>query len=82
MAEIPRKDWDDRFVRDCMIPRDKVAVVREDEEVLDALDELSEGEHRVLVLDGDRLVGLLSATDVARALELGSGPRRRRRVAA
>jgi Zn-dependent protease/CBS domain-containing protein len=82
VAEVPRTEWDDRSVRDCMIPRDKVPVVREDEEVLDALDELSEGEHRVLVLDGDRLVGLLSATDVARALEVGSGPRRRQSLRA
>jgi len=80
VAEIPRTEWDDRSVRDTMIPRDDVPVVREDEEVLDTIDDLSEGDvHRALVLDGDRLVGLLSVTDVARALETGG---RRRRVAA
>jgi Zn-dependent protease/CBS domain-containing protein len=80
VAEIPRTEWDDRSVRDTMIPRDKVPVVREDEEVLETIDDLSEGDvHRALVLDGDRLVGLLSVTDVARALETGG---RRRRVPA
>jgi Zn-dependent protease/predicted transcriptional regulator len=79
VAQVPRSEWDSRSVRDCMIPRAQVPVVREDEDVLETIDELSEGDvHRALVLDGDRLVGLLSVTDVARALETGG---RRRRAA-
>jgi Zn-dependent protease len=71
VAEVPRSEWDSRTVRDCMVPRDQVPVVEPDEELIDAAAELSEGNvHRALVLDGDRLVGLLSVTDVARALEM------------
>lgn len=77
VAEVPRRDWDARSVRDCMIPRDEVPVVSPDEELMHAAEELAENDlHRALVLDGERLVGLLSITDVARALEM-----RRRRLA-
>jgi Zn-dependent protease len=82
VAEIPRGEWDRRSVRDCMLPLDRVAVFREDEPLIDAVAELSEtGAGRGLVLDGERLVGLLSVTDVARMLDVGR-PRSRERQAA
>ena len=72
VAEVPRSEWDDRRVRDCMLPRERVPVLEADDELVDALAELSENEiRRGLVLDGDRLAGLLSITDLARALEIG-----------
>jgi Zn-dependent protease/CBS domain-containing protein len=71
VAEVPRSEWDTRKVSDCMVPADQVPVVSEDDELIDAAAELAEGDiHRALVVDGDRFVGLLSATDVARALEV------------
>ena len=71
VAEVPRSEWETRTVADCMVPADQVPVVSEDDELVDAAAELSEGGiHRALVVDGDRFVGLLSATDVARALEI------------
>jgi Zn-dependent protease len=71
VAEVPRREWDTRLVRDCMIPRDRVPVVKETDDLIDAASELSDGEvNRALVLDGDRLAGLLSSTDVARALQI------------
>jgi Zn-dependent protease/CBS domain-containing protein len=71
VAEVPRREWDTRLVRDCMIPRDRVPVVGETDELIDAAAELASGDvNRALVLDGDRLVGLLSVTDVARALQI------------
>jgi len=77
VAEVPRGEWDSRSVRDCMIPRDEVPVVGPDEELMNAAEELADSDlHRALVLDGERLIGLLSITDVARALEM-----RRRRLA-
>jgi CBS domain-containing protein len=78
VAEVPRPEWSARRVRDCMIPRAEVPVVAEDDELVEAAGELSESPvNRALVLDGDRLVGLLSVTDVARALEMrGAGGRR------
>jgi Zn-dependent protease len=80
VAAVPRNEWQARTVRDCMLPRDEVPVVAEDDELIEAAGELGESDvRRALVLDGDRLVGLLSATDVARALELRSARRRVRR---
>jgi Zn-dependent protease/CBS domain-containing protein len=78
VAEVPRPEWSARRVRDCMIPRADVPIVAEDDELVEAAGELSESPvNRALVLDGDRLVGLLSVTDVARALEMrGAGGRR------
>jgi Zn-dependent protease/predicted transcriptional regulator len=79
VAEIPRSEWDGRAVRECMLPLDRVPVFREDEALIEAVAELSEnGGGRGLVLDGERLVGLLSITDVARMLEVGR-PRLRER---
>jgi CBS domain-containing protein len=61
-----------------MVPLEDVPVLREDEEAIEALAELSEANvHRAVVLDGDRLAGLVSITDLARALEVGM-PRQRR----
>jgi Zn-dependent protease/predicted transcriptional regulator len=78
VAEIPRTDWDGRRVGDCMLPLERVPVVSADDEATDALAELGEGDvGRALVLDGDRLAGLLSITDVMRALEIGALRRRR-----
>jgi len=78
VAEVPRSGWDGQSVRDRMLPRQDVPVLRADDDLVEALEKLNEsGVRRALVLDEDRLVGLLSITDLARALEVGS-PRRRR----
>jgi Zn-dependent protease/CBS domain-containing protein len=77
VAEVPRREWDTRLVRDCMIPRDRVPVVKETDDAIDAAGELADGDvNRALVLDGDRLAGLLSVTDVARALQVRRLPGR------
>ena len=81
VSETPRSEWDRRLARDCMIPIDRVPVLEADETATEALAELSSsGVNRGLVLDGDRLAGFVSITDLARALEIGM-PRRRRRAA-
>jgi Zn-dependent protease/CBS domain-containing protein len=78
VAEVPRAEWDRRTVRDCMIPRDEVPVVEQDDELVLAAGEVAEHEvNRALVLDAGRLVGLLSVTDVARALQMRGAGRRR-----
>jgi Zn-dependent protease len=77
VAEVSRSRWDDRSARDCLIPLDHVPVLHEDDAAIDALAKLSESNvNRGLVLDGGRLAGLISITDLARALEIG-GPRPR-----
>jgi Zn-dependent protease len=79
VAEVPRREWDERSVRDCMLSRDEVPVFEEDDELVEVAGELADDPGRGLVLDGDRLVGFLSRTDLARALETGGLRRRGRR---
>jgi Zn-dependent protease len=83
VAAVPRGEWDTRLVGECMIPRERVPVLRTAQSAVDALAELSDSDvHRGFVLDGDRLVGFLSITDLTRALEVGDGERERLRRAA
>jgi len=82
VAEVPRSDWDRRLVRESMIPLERVPILELDDTATDALAELSETDvNRGIVLDGDRLEGFVSITDLARALEVRM-PRRRRAAAA
>jgi Zn-dependent protease len=75
VAAVPRSDWDTRRVRDTMISLDRVPQLTEDEKAVDALAELSAPTaNRGLVVDNGHLVGLLSITDLARALEVGRRP--------
>jgi Zn-dependent protease len=80
VAAVPRAEWDERRVRDCMLPLAEVPRLAAEDELIEAAGDLQESPlRRGLVLDGERLVGLLSLTDVARAFEvrrrLGASPR-------
>jgi len=80
IVQVPRGEWDTRRVRECVIGLDELTVLAEDDRAIDALAALSENVvHRALVLDGGRLVGLLSITDLARALEIAAPDRLQRR---
>jgi Zn-dependent protease/CBS domain-containing protein len=71
-ASVPRDEWNTSRARDVMVPRGEVPVLDETESVIDALAELSTSDvSRGLVVDGERLAGLISITDLARALEVG-----------
>jgi len=73
VAAVPRSSWDTRRVRDTMIPLDRVPQLTEDEKAVDALADLSAPSlNRGLVVDNGHLSGLLSITDLARALEVGA----------
>jgi Zn-dependent protease/CBS domain-containing protein len=75
VAAVPRSEWDTRRVRDTMLPLDDVPLLTEDETAVDALEELSaQTGNRGLVVDNGHLAGLLSITDIARALEVGRSP--------
>jgi Zn-dependent protease/predicted transcriptional regulator len=77
VAAVPRSEWDTRSVRDTMISLDQVPLLTEDERAVDALTELSAPTaNRALVVDNGHLAGLLSITDLARALEVGRMPAR------
>jgi Zn-dependent protease/CBS domain-containing protein len=70
VAAVPREEWDTRRVRDSMIPHVEVPLLDEDEPAIDALAELSASAvNRGLVLENGHLAGLLSISDLARALE-------------
>jgi Zn-dependent protease/CBS domain-containing protein len=72
---VPRSEWDTRRVRDTMVPLDEVPLLTEDANAVDALAELSgPTANRGLVVDNGHLAGLLSITDLARALEVGRKP--------
>jgi len=75
VAAVPRSDWDTRRVRDTMFPLDDVPLLTQDEMAVDALEELSTPTgNRGLVVEDGHLAGLLSITDIARALEVGRAP--------
>ena len=75
VAAVPRSEWDTQRVRDAMIPLDQVPLLTDDEKAIDALVELSAPRaNRGLVVDNGHLAGLLSITDLARALEVGRRP--------
>jgi len=76
VAAVPRQEWDTRRVRESMIRLSEVPQLTEDERAVDALADLSSpSSNRGLVVEGDRLAGLLSITDLARALQIGRRPR-------
>src|SRR5918999_602693 len=73
VASIPRSEWDSRRVRESMTPLDEVPLLAEGTRAVDALANLSSrpGADRGLVVDNGQLEGLLSITDLARALQVG-----------
>jgi Zn-dependent protease/CBS domain-containing protein len=78
VAAVPRSEWDEKRVRDCMIRIDEVPTVTEEETAITALGDLQGSPvHRALVVDDGRLVGLLSLSDLAHAIELRRPLRRR-----
>lgn len=75
VARVPQQDWAATPVRDVMLPARRVATVQADEPLQGAVARLQGfAVHRALVLDGDRLVGLLSITDVLRSLQAPPPP--------
>ncbi|MGE0026279.1 MAG: site-2 protease family protein [Thermoleophilia bacterium] len=71
LTEVPRHDWRYRTVADCMIGRAQVPALTAEASLDDAMEALRRSPvRRVLVVEGERLVGLLSLDDVARTLGL------------
>lgn len=76
VKEVPREEWSRRRVRETMREADEEIVVRPEEAMTDVLTAMdASDERRVLVVDGDRLHGIITATDVTgwvqRSQELG-----------
>src|SRR5258708_5966653 len=67
---IPRDAWARTTVGEAMIPIDRLAIPRPDESVLDALRDLANDcVDQLPVVDGGRLVGILSRADVIRFIQ-------------
>lgn len=78
-AARPREDWPRHTVADAMLPLDRVLVIGDDDDLVEAyIALLADPVHRALVLDDGRLAGLLSLTDVSRILEVAPAGGRRR----
>jgi Zn-dependent protease/CBS domain-containing protein len=75
VANVPRAEWNERRVRDCLVSLEEVPVLRENEDAVDALAEVSQspGGHGLVVSNG-ALTGIVSTGDLLRALE--TRPRR------
>ena len=72
VAAVPRSEWESRRVCDAMISLDQVPLLTENETAVDALAALaSPRSNRGLVVENGHLAGLLSITDLTRALEVG-----------
>lgn len=73
VAKRPREDWPHRTAGEAMVPVDRALVLAGDEDLREAyMKLLADPLHRALVVDDDRLAGLLSLTDVARVIEAGA----------
>jgi PDZ domain-containing secreted protein/Zn-dependent protease/CBS domain-containing protein len=76
-ARVPSAERLTTTVRDVMLPVENVPVVGPDEEVFDAVLKLQGGPGRAVVTDEKRVLGILSGSDIARAMEVERirGPR-------
>lgn len=71
VAQVPRDRWDSTRAADCMVPREHVTVAVPDDDAADMLQEVLGSEtRRALVLEDEQLRGLLSITDVTRAIQV------------
>jgi PDZ domain-containing secreted protein/Zn-dependent protease/CBS domain-containing protein len=69
-ARVPAAERLTKTVRDVMVQADAVPMVDPDDDVTDAVVALQQGPGRAVVVDGGRVVGILSGSDIARALEI------------
>ena len=67
---VPAEDRGRTLVQDVMVSGDSVPVLHPETAMLDALTTLRSGPGRAVVLEDDRISGILSVSDVAKALEL------------
>lgn len=69
-GDVPQDDRDAVKVQDVMLPAADVPVVRAATPMMDVLPLLRQGPGRAVVVEGDRIDGLISISDIAKALEL------------
>ena len=70
VKEVPRLEWPSHSTRKVMTPVEEGLLVGPDESMISILDRMRTGEHRrILVVRNGELLGIISATDVARWLD-------------
>lgn len=70
VTQIPRDRWESTRTADCMIPRERVPVVESGEDAAALFQDLIGSEtRRALVIDDGHLSGLVSITDLSRAIQ-------------
>jgi Zn-dependent protease len=69
ITEAPREQWEGKLIRDFALPLGSVPTFRPDQPAIDVAPSLAQSRlGRGLVLDGERLVGLLTREDLVRVL--------------
>jgi Zn-dependent protease/CBS domain-containing protein len=71
LTHQPPSGWEHVSVAECMLTASQVPQFTSQTPVADALDQLAQGAGRGLVLADGKLVGIVSISDIARALVLG-----------
>ncbi|MGH7858662.1 MAG: site-2 protease family protein [Candidatus Binatia bacterium] len=69
-ARVPSGERQLQTVRDVMLPADSTPVVAPDTEIVDVMAALQQEPGRAVVVSDGRVVGIISGSDVARAIEL------------
>ncbi len=72
IKEVPEERRASTRLREVAQPLEKVTIARPDDALADLLPRLQTSAGRDLVMDGDRLVGIVSPRDVGRALDVAS----------
>lgn len=71
IRKIPREEWKHYTVRDIMVPMSSDLTITPDESAFDAFLKINKGSvGRLLVMDEDKLVGIISKTDLIRFLQI------------
>jgi predicted transcriptional regulator len=71
LNRIPRSEWSAHTVSEVMSPNVEPATISADEDALHALEKMQRtGLNRLLVKEGDQLLGVVSLKDLARFLNL------------
>jgi CBS-domain-containing membrane protein len=69
LRQLPRSTWAATTLREVAVPLDRVAVARPDELLVDAMSRAAAGDRRVLVVVDGQVVGIVTPSDLAAAVE-------------